>query len=135
MNRINGILVFSNYITDWYFSQNFQTFFLLWLNWMTEIVILNVFRSNHSLCFKWKLFWKIWLNSRKKTLQWLMETTKQSMLLYYISVSSAERWHISTHWVEFNPFQPGVAFHIETSHLFCSANDWFLYKTQNAEMS
>ena len=71
----------------------------------------------------------------KKNLQWLMETTKQSMLLYYISVSSAERWHISTHWVEFNPFQPGVAFHTETSHLFCSANDWFLYKTKNDEMS
>ena len=31
-----------------------------------------------------------------------------------------------------NPFQPSVAFHIETSNLFCSAkaNDGLLYETQ-----
>ena len=28
-----------------------------------------------------------------------------------------------------NLFQPSVAFHIEISHLFCRANDWFLYET------
>ena len=34
-------------------------------------------------------------------------------------------------------FQPSVAFHIETSHLFCSAkNDWVLYEMQHlAEMN
>ena len=32
-----------------------------------------------------------------------------------------------------DPFQPSTAFHIEISHLFCSAkqNEWFLYETQH----
>ena len=35
-----------------------------------------------------------------------------------------------------NPFQPSLAFHTETSHLFhCKTNDWFLYEVKHwAEM-
>ena len=34
---------------------------------------------------------------------------------------------------DFNPFQPSVAFHIETIHLTCSANrnDWFIYEMKH----
>ena len=35
------------------------------------------------------------------------------------------------HQIRISPFQPKVAFHIETSHLFCfKSNDWFIYEIQ-----
>ena len=36
--------------------------------------------------------------------------------------------------IALNPFQPGFAFHIETSHLFdleWKSNDWFLHDAQH----
>ena len=59
-------------------------------------------------------------------------------LTFYFAQFSLETLQVSENDPNMvNPFQSSIAFHIETSHLFCSAkiNDWFLYETQHwAEM-
>ena len=41
------------------------------------------------------------------------------------SINASQKLLVSEVLRLFNPFQPSVAFHIETSH------DWFLYETQD----
>ena len=49
---------------------------------------------------------------------------ENSFFLGYLGVLVAVRYD----WL--NPFQPSVAFRIETSHLICTWNGWFLCEMQ-----